>query len=210
MIWTTFLGGGDATQGTETANSLICDTDNNVYIYGATSSLDFPIVNGYQSTHSGGTNAQFYFNGVYFTGVGTDIFVSKISANGQNLIGSTYVGGTENDGINYKVTSGTYNSVAAYDSLTFNYGDQFRGEIMLDSVNNILIASCTRSTDFPTVSPFQATNAGMQDGVIFKLNSDLSSLQFSSYYGGTNNDACLLYTSPSPRDATLSRMPSSA
>ena len=25
-----------------------------------------------------------------------------------------------------------------------------------------------------------------------------------------NNNACLLYTSPSPRDATLSRMPSSA
>ena len=28
------------------------------------------------------------------------------------------------------------------------------------------------------------------------------------YWGGRN--ACLLYTSPSPRDATLSRMPSSA
>ena len=27
---------------------------------------------------------------------------------------------------------------------------------------------------------------------------------------GTYTDACLLYTSPSPRDATLSRMPSSA
>ena len=27
---------------------------------------------------------------------------------------------------------------------------------------------------------------------------------------GTGTDACLLYTSPSPRDATLSRMPSSA
>jgi len=26
----------------------------------------------------------------------------------------------------------------------------------------------------------------------------------------TNNETCLLYTSPSPRDATLSRMPSSA
>ena len=26
----------------------------------------------------------------------------------------------------------------------------------------------------------------------------------------TNNENCLLYTSPSPRDATLSRMPSSA
>ena len=27
---------------------------------------------------------------------------------------------------------------------------------------------------------------------------------------GSNNSICLLYTSPSPRDATLSRMPSSA
>ena len=28
--------------------------------------------------------------------------------------------------------------------------------------------------------------------------------------GATNSKTCLLYTSPSPRDATLSRMPSSA
>ena len=28
--------------------------------------------------------------------------------------------------------------------------------------------------------------------------------------GGGNANSCLLYTSPSPRDATLSRMPSSA
>ena len=28
--------------------------------------------------------------------------------------------------------------------------------------------------------------------------------------GGAFNQVCLLYTSPSPRDATLSRMPSSA
>ena len=28
--------------------------------------------------------------------------------------------------------------------------------------------------------------------------------------GGTKSGTCLLYTSPSPRDATLSRMPSSA
>ena len=29
-------------------------------------------------------------------------------------------------------------------------------------------------------------------------------------FGGSENIPCLLYTSPSPRDATLSRMPSSA
>lgn len=191
MIWTTFLGGGDDLQGTETAQSLICDQNNNVYIYGATSSTDFPIVGGYQSSHAGGSaNSNFYYNGVYFSNQGTDIYVAKVSANGQNLLGSTYFGGSLNDGVNYKITSGVYNNVAAYDSLTLNYGDQFRGEIMLDSVGNCLVASCTRSTDFPTQLAFQNANAGAQDGVIFKLSSDLSSLQWSSYYGGTNNDAC--------------------
>ncbi len=191
MIWTTFLGGGDGTQGSETAHSLICDRLNNLYIYGATSSTDFPIVGGYQTTHGGGSaTSNFYFNGVYFTNQGTDIYVAKISANGQNLIASTYMGGSLNDGVNTKVTSGIYSSVADYDSLTSNYGDQFRGEIMIDSVGNCLVASCTRSTNFPTQNAFQPTNAGQQDGVIFKLSSNLSTLQWSSYYGGSNNDAC--------------------
>jgi len=191
MIWTTFLGGGDATQGTETAQSMICDANNNLYLYGSTSSIDFPIVGGYQSSHAGGSaNSNHYFNGVYFTNQGTDIYVAKISSNGQNLLASTYFGGSLNDGVNSKVTSGTYNSVAAYDSLTKNYGDQFRGEIMLDPSGNCLIASCTRSIDFPVLNAFQSANAGMQDGVIFQLTNDLSSLMWSSYYGGSNNDAC--------------------
>jgi gliding motility-associated-like protein len=191
MIWTTFLGGGDAVQGTETAQSMICDASNNLYLYGSTSSTDFPVVGGYQSNHGGGTpNSNHYFNGVYFTGQGTDIYVAKISANGQNLLASTYMGGSLNDGVNYKITSGTYNSVAAYDSLTTNYGDQFRGEIMLDPQGNCLVASCSRSLDFPVLNAFQSANAGQQDGVVFKLTNDLSSLVWSSYYGGTNNDAC--------------------
>ncbi len=191
MIWTTFLGGGDNLQGTETANSLICDNQNNVYIYGATSSVDFPIQGGYQTAHAGGVaNSNYLQNGVYFANQGTDIYVAKISANGQNLLASTYMGGTFNDGINYKVTSGTYSSFADYDSLTPNYGDQFRGEIMLDENGNCLIASCTRSLDFPVLNAFQPANAGMQDGVIFKLSPNLNSLIWSSYFGGSNNDAC--------------------
>lgn len=191
MIWTNFIGGGDELGGTETVHSLICDKDNNVYLYGATSSTDFPIVDGFQPVFAGGgPTANFYYNGVYYQAGGTDIYVAKISADGTALLGSTYVGGSANDGVNYKVTSGSYSSAAAYDSLTANYGDQFRGEIMLDSVNNILISSCTRSTDFPTVSPFQASNAGQQDGVIFKVKNDFSALLFSSYLGGSQNDAC--------------------
>jgi len=191
MLWATYLGGGDQDQGSETAHSLICDKQNNLYIYGATSSTDFPIVNGYQTTHAGGVpNANFYYNGVYFTNQGTDIYVAKLSANGHNLLASTFMGGSSNDGVNTKVTSGTYSSVSAYDSLTSNYGDQFRGEIMLDSVGNCLVASCSRSLNFPVLNAFQTANAGMQDGVVFKLTSDLSTLMWSSYYGGSNNDAC--------------------
>lgn len=190
MIWTTFLGGGDDTQGTETSHSLICDRQNNVYIYGATSSVDFPIQNGFQSTHGGGLPLAVQFNGSNFGTQGSDIYVAKISSDGHNLLASTYIGGSNNDGVNYKITSGNYSSVAAYDSLTTNYGDQFRGEIMLDSLGNCLVASCSRSTDFPVLNAVLSSNQGQQDGVIFKLNSNLSALIFSTYIGGSNNDAC--------------------
>ncbi len=86
--------------------------------------------------------------------------------------------------------NGIYSDVTHYDSLTSNYGDQFRGEIMLDDAGNCIVATCTKSVDFPVQNAFQPTNAGKQDGVIFKLNTDLSSLIWSSYYGGSENDAC--------------------
>ncbi len=191
MIYTTFIGGGNDADGTETVHSLICDTSNNIYLYGATSSTDFPMMNAYQNSHAGGTaGSDFYYNGVYYQNQGTDIFVSKFSEDGTILMGSTYVGGTANDGVNYRIAGGIYNSVASYDSLTSNYGDQFRGEIMLDSMNNVYIASSTRSGDFPTLNSVQGTLGGQQDGVVFKLSSDFSSLIWSSYYGGTENDAC--------------------
>lgn len=192
MIWTNFIGGGDNTQGTETVHSLICDTLDNIYMYGATSSTDFPLKNAFQNAHAGGASgANFYQNGVYYSNQGTDIYVTKISADGMNLIGSTYIGGSGNDGINYNLSSYAfnYNGLQYYDSLTANYGDQFRGEIMLDSVNNIIIASSTWSQDFPLVNPIQNNNAGLQDAVLFKIQEDFSSLISSTYIGGSNNDA---------------------
>ena len=191
MLWSSFLGGGDNFQGTETANSLICDSLNNIYLFGATSSTDFPITSGaLQSIHAGGVaNTNFYFNGVNFGTQGTDLYVSKLSANGQNLLASTYIGGSSNDGVNYRALGLPYNSVLAYDSLTSNYGDQFRGEIFIDANGDVLVASCTRSSDFPTFNPFQPTKGIGQDAVIFRLNPTFSNLQFSSYYGGNKDDA---------------------
>lgn len=193
MIWTNFVGGGDNTQGTETAQSLICDKSNNIYLYGVTSSTDFPTTAGaYQDTLTGGTSTLFNSTGTDFSPTGTDIYTVKISSDGLNLLGATYIGGSHNDGVNYTVTSAAvnYGGANSYDSLTSNYGDQFRGEIMLDSLDNVIIASNTRSTDFPTVNPIQANNAGQQDGVLFKLSSDYTSLIWSTYFGGSENDGC--------------------
>jgi gliding motility-associated-like protein len=192
MLWTNFLGGGDGFNGTETVHSLICDTLNNVYLYGATSSPDFPLQNPFQGIHAGGSpGGNFLQNGVYYTNQGTDIYVAKLSSDGTQLLGSTFVGGSGNDGVNYNVTAyaNNYGSAGWYDSLTSNYGDQFRGEIMLDSAFNVMVASSSRSTDFPVLNSFQSTNAGQQDGVLFKLSNDLSTLLWSTYFGGSQNDA---------------------
>ena len=194
MLWGTFIGGGNNSFGTETVHSMICDAQDNLYFFGATSSNDFPTTTGAfdVSFNSGNTsyNANFTYNGVYYLNLGTDIYVAKLSSNGHNLLGSTYVGGNDNDGVSYEINNLPYNGSNLYSGLTSNYGDQFRGEIMLDDNNNVLIASCTRSTNFPTLNAVQPAFGGNQDGVIFKLNANFSSLIFSSFYGGTNRDAC--------------------
>lgn len=202
MLWTNFIGGGNSTSGTETVHSLIADKQNNLYFFGATSSIDFPIVNGFQVHHAGGTPYfDFMNNGVFFQNTGTDIYIAKLSENGHQLLGSTYLGGSSNDGVNtidrnLQYLDASYQNVhynvygTTYDSITPNYGDQFRGEIMLDKNNNVLVASCTRSTNFPVINAIQSNNGGKQDGVIFKLNNSLSNLLFSTYFGGNESDAC--------------------
>ncbi|MEJ6505764.1 MAG: PKD domain-containing protein [Crocinitomicaceae bacterium] len=187
MLWSTFLGGGNNNQGTETAHSMICDENNNLYLFGSTSSADFPVSAGaYNSTHNGGAlGFNFGSTGVNHSEFGIDLYVSKLSEDGTNLLGSSYVGGSGNDGVNYDAANYT-----AFADLTSNYGDNFRGEIMLDASNNVIVASCTHSNDFPVVNAFQNANAGAQDGVVFKLSADFTQLLSSSYYGGAQNDAC--------------------
>ncbi|HYG50180.1 MAG TPA: hypothetical protein VD905_04715, partial [Flavobacteriales bacterium] len=190
QVYSTYLGGGTATSGTETVHSLIVNDNDELMCFGATSSTDFPTTEtAYDTSFNGGSTIQFYYNGVYYTGTGTDIYVTKFNAAGNDLIGSTLIGGSSNDGVNYKVTSGTYASAAAYDSLTSNYGDQFRGEIMTDAAGNIYIATTTRSDDFPMVNAFQPVKGTGSDAVVLKFNPTLTSLIFSTYLGGTGLDA---------------------
>ena len=56
--------------------------------------------------------------------------------------------------------------------------------------------------DFPTNAPMECQKFSHFKAFKIKL--------LAIAYFGTTPETCLLYTSPSPRDATLSRMPSSA
>ncbi|MBA2610415.1 MAG: gliding motility-associated C-terminal domain-containing protein [Bacteroidetes bacterium] len=198
LIYSTYLGG----TGTEIVTSLITDSLNNLYLYGATSSVNFPVPNGFDQSFNGGTNISFVFNGTNFSG-GTDIYVSKFNAAGTSLLASTYMGGSGNDGINYNnyappvhtvfpcLQPAGYNLFNEYpaDSLQYNYGDQYRGEIQLDKNLDVYVVSSTKSTNFPILGGFQAALNGVQDAVVFKLANNLSGIIYSTYLGGNKNDA---------------------
>jgi len=102
---------------------------------------------------------------------GADIFVSRFNVGGTALVGSTFVGGSGTDGVNIGI-------------LNYNYGDSFRGEII---VNNgfVYVSSTTQSSNFPTLAPSQGALSGAQDAVIFKMNSALNAMSWSTYFGGT-------------------------
>jgi hypothetical protein len=72
-------------------------------------------------------------------------FVTVFTPNGSALSYSSYLGGSDDD-------SGI--------------------DIALDSSRNIYVAGQTESTDFPTMNPFQAFNAGGIDGFVMKIATD--------------------------------------
>ncbi len=144
----------------EYPHSLIVSDNNELYVYGTTASTDYPCSAGAYDNTFGG---------------GTDIILTHFNSTGTALIGSTYLGGANMDGNN---------------SLTLNYGDNYRGEIILDATGACYVAACAGS-GFPTTAGAYQTvfGGGMQDAVFLKMNSTLSSLVWSTYLGGTGEDS---------------------
>lgn len=165
LLFSTYLGG----LSNESPQSIIVDNNNNLIVLGRTYSTNFPVTNGaYDITHNGGS----------------DIILTKFNPGGTSLIASTFVGGSANDGINYSDNETTLGS------LKYNYADDGRGSVLIDRNNNIYVASSTVSSDFPVTSgAFQTAIAGLQDGCVFKMNPALSSMIFSTFLGGSANDA---------------------
>src|SRR5690606_38456880 len=121
------------------------------------------------------------FNRVLNTDDQWDIVVTRLSPGGDQLIGSTFLGGSGNDGLNHPKQSGG--------PLVVNYGDEMRGDVITDAAGNVYISSVTGSGDFPIVDGFDDSFGGATDGLVAKLSPDLSSIIWSSYIGGSAFDA---------------------
>ena len=142
LIFSTFYGGsrpwGPA--------AIICDSNDNIIAAGETNSQGFPVVNAYQETFGGGE---------------LDTFLSKLNPDGQDILFSTFMGGTNSEG---------------------PIG------ITTDSEDNIFLTGSTGSYNFPTKNAYQVTFKGGWDGYLLEFSNDGQDLLFSSYIGGFTND----------------------
>lgn len=158
-LYSTYLGGTL----TDQPHSMVVDNAGNLVVTGKTNSVNFPTTTGaFDVTHNGQM----------------DLFVAKLSSTGTTLLGSTYVGGSNDDGSNGPIAP--------------NYGDEHKGEVLCDNIGNIYVAGNTKSTNFPTVNATQTSLNGTMDGVAIKLNSDLTSMAWGTYLGGSGNDNAMV------------------
>ncbi|MCB0700614.1 MAG: PKD domain-containing protein [Chitinophagales bacterium] len=160
IVYSTYIGGLSQDQ----PHSMVVDKNYNLFLTGRSYSGTYPSTNG--STLKGGA----------------DIIITKLNMSGA-VTASCFVGGTGDDGVNISSVWGTVTG------LKHSYGDDSRSEILADNNGNVYVASCTKSTDFPTANATKNTLTGTQDGVVIKMDNNLSSLIWSTYLGGNREDA---------------------
>ncbi|HTO14229.1 MAG TPA: PKD domain-containing protein [Edaphocola sp.] len=164
LIYSTYVGGSC----NEMPHSLVVDANNNLIISGKTCSNNYPTTTNAYDTSFGG---------------GFDIVISKINATGTAMIGSTYFGGTGEDGVN--ISPNFYTQT----SLKHNYGDDARSEVIVDKQGNIYLAGSIRSADITLPSnAMKSIKGGDQDGLFIKFNPTLSNLIYGTLIGGSDVD----------------------
>ena len=137
VVYSTYLGGNDV----DVAYAIAVDSSGNAYIAGQTNSTNFPLANAIQRSF-----------GIFYDG-----FVAKISAAGNTLLFSTYLGGSGSD--------------------------QASG-IAVDSTG-VYVAGRTDSANFPLFQPLQGGGDAHGSGFISKLNLTGSALLYSTYLGNS-------------------------
>lgn len=145
IIFSTYIGGS----GDESYPKIVIDKDKNIVLFGITESEDYPLTeNAYQSLRKGTR----------------DFVLTKLSADGKNILYSTLFGSHENDTEN-------------------------NAEIAINNNGELCLSGCTDGTDFPvTQNAFQLVNNGKKDLFLTMLSNDLQQIKYSTYLGGEEDD----------------------
>ncbi|MDB5270380.1 MAG: hypothetical protein JWP58_3420 [Hymenobacter sp.] len=180
-VWATYLGGSSA----DFPTSMVVNSRGELVVLGTTSSFDYPTTAGaIQRAFAGGTYIDPYGGGSTGLPNGSDLVITRFDAAGAALVGSTYLGGGANDGML------SFNQFPTTGQLVNNYGDSFRGDVVVDAADNVYVASHTASTGFPVARGFGGGyHGGTTDGLVLKLNPGLTALVWGSFLGGTGADA---------------------
>jgi hypothetical protein len=161
LLYSTYLGGSNF----DAANGIAVDASTgDVLVTGTTASTDFPTRNALQPAKGGGPY---------------DAFVTRIRADGGDLVYSTYLGGSGSD----------QGEAIAADTTT---GDA-------------LVTGLTTSTDFPTANALQPNyGGGIANAFVARISADGSGLVYSTYLGGTGDDESYsVAVDPSTGDALV-------
>jgi hypothetical protein len=139
IVWGTYLGGS----GRDFWGRIAADRYGSVYVAGVTQSTNIPLRNAFDATYSGVD----------------DIFLTKFSADGQQLIYGTYVGGI---------------------------GTEENHSFCVDTGGCAYVSGLTTG-DYPTTTGALQTsfNGGSADCYVTKLAADGGSLVYSTYLGGS-------------------------
>ena len=175
LIYSTFLGGRSDDYG----SAIAVDAAGNAYVAGGTLSDNLPVtLNAAQTTYKRPGTQQIFprFDAPLLTS--GDAFIAKINPAGASFLSLTYLGGN-------------------YDDLPWG--------LALDSSGNVYVGGNTLSTDFPVTNGALQPKFGgadlynnsffnLGDGFVTKLTNDLSAILYSTYLGGTGDDAVTAIT----------------
>jgi hypothetical protein len=145
LLWATYLGGLKGSG----LYSVARDRDGNLWTTGDTYASDFP-------------TTEDAFDRTYNGFVDRDAVLAKLSANGDALLYSTYIGGGQDDG----------------GSIVRVYPD-----------GDVVVAGETYSANFPTTpGAYDTSQNGDLDAFVLKLHPGTDGLTFSTFLGGTGPD----------------------
>ncbi len=211
LNYSTYVGGYD---GDEKGYAIVLDGSSNAFLTGEVASTGAPYafpdgnITGESSggkdifitkLNSTGTTSSFYtFVGSTGDEWGTGIV---LDSSGNIFVGGIFGTNSYSPGVSGYVTSDPstttddafvlkLNSSGVLQKFTYLGGngvDKALG-IAVDGSDNVFVTGDTFSSNFPTASAYDSSSNGQADVFVAKLTNDLTTLSYSTYVGGTNND----------------------